>query len=65
MNKFKKEPSLKIKEWAFFSEKMNRYFWVFLLLLVSETVITLFYFQKFIRRFIRTEMIPFLKKIKV
>jgi hypothetical protein len=52
MNKVTKEPSLKVKKKALFSEKMNRYFWIFLLLLVTETVIALFHFHKFIRGFI-------------
>lgn len=52
MNKAIKEPSLKVKKRALFSEKMNRYFWIFLLLLVTETVIAVFHLHKFIRGFI-------------
>lgn len=52
MNKLLKEPSFSGRGKALFSLKMSRYFWIFLLLLVTEIAIAIFHFHKFIRGFV-------------
>ncbi|MEZ4859154.1 MAG: DUF2809 domain-containing protein [Flavobacteriaceae bacterium] len=52
MNKLLKEPSFSRRGKALFTSKMSRYFWIFLLLLVTEIAIAVFHFHKFIRGFL-------------
>lgn len=52
MSKSLNEPSFSGKEKALFSLKLNRYFWIFILLLVSEIAIAIFHFHRFIRGFV-------------
>ena len=52
MNNHLKKPSFYEKKKAFISFKINRYFWIFILLLVTEIAIAIFHFHKFIRGFV-------------
>ncbi|MEZ4875086.1 MAG: DUF2809 domain-containing protein [Flavobacteriaceae bacterium] len=52
MNSLKNESSSALRKKALLYKKGQRYFWIFLLLLVTEIAIAYFHFNKFVRGFI-------------
>lgn len=65
MNKLKIESFFNTKRKTLFLDKTQRYFWLILLLFVTEIAITLFQFYKYIRGVIGFVRVLFLNKLKI